>query len=110
MNAAPIKRTLSVTGLLLIGAAGGIGGTKLLAPHVPAITECKLAPLPAAWPQGQPHQAELALDQALWMRPLPELAGYRTPIRGLWLCGQAMHPAVPGIAGYNCARAILRGE
>ena len=43
------------------------------------------------------------------MRPLPELAGYRTPIGGLWLCGQAMHPAVPGVAGYNCARAILRG-
>ena len=63
---------------------------------------------PAAWSEGQPHQAELALDQALWMRPLPELAGYRTPIKGLWLCGQAMHPAVAGIAGYNCAREIGR--
>lgn len=60
------------------------------------------------WPQGQPLHAELALDQALWMRPLPELAGYRTPIDRLWLCGPAMHPGVPGIAGYNCAREILR--
>jgi beta-carotene ketolase (CrtO type) len=42
------------------------------------------------------------------MRPLPELAGYRTPIKGLWLGGQAMHPAVPGLAGYNCARQLLR--
>jgi phytoene dehydrogenase-like protein len=62
------------------------------------------------WPQGQPHHAELSLDQALWMRPLPELAGYATPIRGLWLCGPAMHPGagVAGASGYNCAKALLR--
>jgi phytoene dehydrogenase-like protein len=62
------------------------------------------------WPQGQPYHAELALDQALWMRPLPELAQYATPIEGLWLCGPAMHPGggVSGAAGYNCAHAILR--
>jgi phytoene dehydrogenase-like protein len=60
-------------------------------------------------PSSQPHQVELALDQALWMRPLPQLAHYRTPIAGLWLCGAAMHPggAVAGAAGYNCARAAL---
>jgi len=58
---------------------------------------------------SQPHQVELALDQALWMRPLPELAHYRTPIEGLWLCGAAMHPggAIAGAAGYNAARAAL---
>jgi phytoene dehydrogenase-like protein len=63
------------------------------------------------WPQGQPHHAELSLDQALWMRPLPELARYRTPIEGLWLCGQGMHPGagVAGAAGFNCAHEILRG-
>ena len=57
----------------------------------------------------QPHQAELSLDQALWTRPLPQLAHYRTPIQGLWLCGPAMHPggAIAGAAGYNCARAAL---
>jgi phytoene dehydrogenase-like protein len=62
------------------------------------------------WPEGQPHYAELALDQALWMRPAPELAGYRTPINGLWLCGPAMHPGagVAGAAGYHCAREILK--
>ncbi|HYG54429.1 MAG TPA: hypothetical protein VD965_03940 [Burkholderiales bacterium] len=55
-------------------------------------------------------EAELALDQALWMRPLPELAGYRTPIEGLWLCGESMHPGpgIAGAAGYNCAREILK--
>jgi phytoene dehydrogenase-like protein len=62
------------------------------------------------WPQGQPYHAELALDQALWMRPLPELARYETPIPGLWLCGPATHPGggIAGAAGYNCAHAILR--
>ena len=62
------------------------------------------------WPEGQPYHAELALDQALWMRPLPELARYRTPIQGLWLCGPATHPGggIAGAAGYNCAQAILR--
>jgi phytoene dehydrogenase-like protein len=61
------------------------------------------------WPEGQPHHAELSLDQALWMRPLPELARYRTPIEGLWLCGPAMHPGagIAGAAGLNCAHAIL---
>jgi phytoene dehydrogenase-like protein len=61
------------------------------------------------WPEGQPHHAELSLDQALWMRPLPELAHYRTPIEGLWLCGPAMHPGagIAGASGLNCARAIL---
>lgn len=62
------------------------------------------------WPEGQAHHAELALDQVLWMRPLPELARYRTPIEGLWLCGPAMHPGagIAGAAGFNCAREILR--
>jgi len=61
------------------------------------------------WPEGQPHHAELSLDQALWMRPLPELAHYRTPIEGLWLCGPGMHPGagIVGAAGLNCAHAIL---
>jgi phytoene dehydrogenase-like protein len=62
------------------------------------------------WPEGQPHHAELALDQALWMRPVPELARYRTPISGLWLCGPGMHPGagVAGAAGYHCAQEILK--
>jgi phytoene dehydrogenase-like protein len=62
------------------------------------------------WPGGQAYHAELALDQALWMRPLPELAQYRTPIEGLWLCGPGTHPGggIPGASGYNCAREILK--
>lgn len=88
---------------------------KLLQPHLPPIRSSAVqSPVDLertyGWPQGQPHHAELSLDQALWMRPLPELSGYASPVRGLWLCGPAMHPGagVIGAAGYNCARAILR--
>jgi phytoene dehydrogenase-like protein len=43
------------------------------------------------------------------MRPLPQLAHYRAPIDGLWLCGPGTHPGggIAGAAGYNCARAAL---
>jgi len=62
------------------------------------------------WPQGQRHHAELALDQWLWMRPIPELARYRTPIAGLYLCGPAMHPGAwaPGACGFHAARQALK--
>jgi phytoene dehydrogenase-like protein len=61
------------------------------------------------FPQGQAYHAELALDQVLWMRPLPELAQYRTPLPGLYLCGPAMHPGagIAGAAGANAASVIL---
>jgi phytoene dehydrogenase-like protein len=99
------------------GADGDIAGVaaKLLERHMPPIKRATVrsaVELERAygWPEGQPHHAELALDQGLWMRPLPELAGYRSPIEGLWLCGPAMHPGagVAGASGYNCAKALLR--
>jgi phytoene dehydrogenase-like protein len=62
------------------------------------------------FPQGHAYHAELALDQVLWMRPLPQLAQYRTPVPGLYLCGPAMHPGAgtAGAAGANAASVILR--
>jgi phytoene dehydrogenase-like protein len=62
------------------------------------------------WPEGQMHHAEPALDQWLWMRPTPELARYRTPIGGLYLCGPGMHPGawMPGASGYHAARNALQ--
>jgi len=64
----------------------------------------------AGCPEGQPLHAELSLDQFLWMRPVPALARYRTPVAGLYLCGPAMHPGggIIGAAGANAAREILR--
>ncbi len=88
----------------------------MLSPHLPAVLErTVLSPrdLEEAyrWPGGQAHHAELALDQVLWMRPIPALARYATPIEGLYLCGPAMHPGggIAGAAGANAARVIRRG-
>jgi len=100
-------------------AALGDRVVELLAPHVAGgsaavVERSVLTPrdLEAVegWPQGQAHHAELALDQALWMRPVPALARYRTPVRGLYLCGPAMHPGagVAGAAGANAVAEILR--
>lgn len=90
------------------GAQGEISA-KHLAPYLPPIKRTTLH-MAAGLPEGQPHHAELSLDQALWMRPLPELSGYRTPIKGLWMCGPAMHPGggIAGASGYNCGKALLR--
>lgn len=64
------------------------------------------------WSEGQAYDAELALDQALWMRPVPALAHYRTSVEGLYLCGPAMHPGggIAGAAGANAAGEILRAR
>ena len=45
-------------------------------------------------------------------RPLAGLGGYRTPIRGLYLCGAGTHPGggVMGACGRNSAMTILRDD
>jgi phytoene dehydrogenase-like protein len=50
------------------------------------------------------------LDQQLIFRPAPELARYRTPLRGLYVAGASIHPggAVHGMSGRGAARALLR--
>jgi phytoene dehydrogenase-like protein len=59
---------------------------------------------------GQIFHGELALDQLFTMRPLLGWARYRTPIRGLYLCGAGTHPGygVSGLSGMNAAREILK--
>ena len=59
-------------------------------------------------PEGNPYHGELALDQALFMRPVPSCSRYRTPVPGLWLCGSGAHPGggIPGRAGANAAKQI----
>jgi len=88
---------------------------EMLSPHLPTVVERTVLAPPDleeahGWPEGQAHHAELALDQLLWMRPVPALARYATPIEGLYLCGPSMHPGggVAGAAGANAARVILR--
>ncbi len=59
---------------------------------------------------GNIMHGELTLDQMFFMRPVPGYADYRTPIRGLYLCGSGAHPGggVMGAPGYNAAREILK--
>jgi len=59
---------------------------------------------------GNIFQGELSLDQLLFTRPAPGYAQYRSPIRGLYLCGSSAHPGggVMGAPGANAAREILR--
>ena len=59
---------------------------------------------------GNIFHGELSLDQMFVMRPVAGWARYRTPIRGLFLCGSGAHPGggVMGAPGYNAAREILK--
>jgi phytoene dehydrogenase-like protein len=59
---------------------------------------------------GHPFHGELSLDQLFTMRPQLGWARYRTPIRGLYLCGNGTHPGngVTGASGANAAREILK--
>jgi len=58
---------------------------------------------------GNVMHIEMAFDQMFMFRPLPELAHYRTPVRGLYLTGASTHPGggVFGASGYNTARVVL---
>jgi phytoene dehydrogenase-like protein len=59
---------------------------------------------------GNIMQGAMSLSSLAFMRPLPGYANYRTPIKGLYLCGAATHPGggVMGACGYNAAREILK--
>jgi phytoene dehydrogenase-like protein len=59
---------------------------------------------------GHPYHGELALDQLFAMRPQLGWARYRTPVRGLYLCGSGTHPGngLTGVSGANAAREILK--
>jgi phytoene dehydrogenase-like protein len=59
---------------------------------------------------GNIFQGAMNLGQLFFLRPVAGYAKYRTPIRGLYLCGAAAHPGggVMGACGYNAAREMLR--
>jgi phytoene dehydrogenase-like protein len=60
--------------------------------------------------RGNVMHVEMGLDSMFAFRPLPELAGYRTPVRGLYLTGASTHPGggVFGASGRTAARVVLR--
>ena len=59
--------------------------------------------------RGNVMHVEMALDSMFAWRPLPELAGYRGPVPGLYLTGASMHPGggVFGASGRSAARVLL---
>ena len=96
------KTVLDTVDSFAPGFSGEILASKLLvAPDIEQIV---------ALPQGHIFQGELSTDQLFFQRPTPHWADYRTPIKGLYLCGASTHPGggVSGLPGYNSAREILK--
>jgi phytoene dehydrogenase-like protein len=85
------------------------------APNVPGAVEHRqiLSPLDLErtfrLTGGNIMQGAMHLHQLFFLRPVAGYADYRTPIRGLYLCGAAAHPGggVMGACGRNAAREIL---
>jgi phytoene dehydrogenase-like protein len=86
--------------------------------HIPGFTACvrdEVALGPAELEaqfgirEGAVSQGEMMLDQILFMRPVPGLARYATPIRGYFLCGAGTHPGmgITGASGLMASRAAL---
>jgi phytoene dehydrogenase-like protein len=63
-------------------------------------------------PEGAAGHGEMGLDQILFMRPVPGLARYATPVDGLYLAGAGSHPGpgIPAGAGWLAARQALRSR
>jgi phytoene dehydrogenase-like protein len=59
---------------------------------------------------GDIMHGRLELDQLFAARPVLGHGHYRTPLRGLYMCGSGTHPGggVTGAPGHNAAREILR--
>ncbi|XP_061693442.1 pyridine nucleotide-disulfide oxidoreductase domain-containing protein 2 [Syngnathoides biaculeatus] len=58
---------------------------------------------------GNIFHGSMSLDQLYLARPLPSLSDYRTPIKGLYLCGSGSHPGggVMGSNGWNAALTAM---
>lgn len=58
---------------------------------------------------GNIFHGSMMLDQLFGARPLQELANYRTPLPGYYLCGSGTHPGggVMGANGHNAAQVAL---
>jgi phytoene dehydrogenase-like protein len=86
------------------------------APNLPELILHRQVLTPLDWEQsygmteGGIYHGQMALDQMLFMRPIPGYGQYRLPVEDLYLCGAGAHPGggVTGAPGYNAAREILR--
>ena len=59
---------------------------------------------------GNIFHGDMTIDQLFFMRPVAGWASYRTPLKGLYMCGSGTHPGggVMGAPGYNAAREVLK--
>lgn len=62
--------------------------------------------------KGNYYHIDMTLDQMIFLRPLPEIANYTTPIKGLYLTGAGTHPggSISGMPGRNCAKVFLKNQ
>jgi phytoene dehydrogenase-like protein len=61
---------------------------------------------------GNIFQGETTPDQLFSLRPIPGYGDYRTPVKGLYLCGSGTHPGggVMAVPARNAARVVLRDQ
>jgi beta-carotene ketolase (CrtO type) len=62
--------------------------------------------------KGNYYHLDMTLEQMVFLRPLPEIANYKTPIQGLYLTGAGTHPggAISGMPGRNCANVFIQQQ
>jgi len=62
--------------------------------------------------KGNYYHMDMTLEQMVFLRPLPEIANYKTPLEGLYLTGAGTHPggSISGMPGRNCARVFLQAQ
>ncbi|WVZ91415.1 hypothetical protein U9M48_037591 [Paspalum notatum var. saurae] len=60
---------------------------------------------------GNIFHGAMGLDSLFLMRPVKGWSDYRTPVKGLYLCGSGAHPGggVMGAPGRNAAAVVLEG-
>ncbi|ONK74506.1 uncharacterized protein A4U43_C03F7070 [Asparagus officinalis] len=59
---------------------------------------------------GNIFHGAMSLDSLFLMRPVKGWSGYRTPLKGLYLCGSGAHPGggVMGAPGRNAASVVIQ--
>lgn len=60
--------------------------------------------------EGDLNHGQLLLDQMFFMRPMPGWSTHKTPVDGLYLCGNGVHGGggISGASGRNAAAAVLK--
>jgi phytoene dehydrogenase-like protein len=59
---------------------------------------------------GSISHGDMSPDQMFSFRPIPGYGDYRSPVKGLYLCGAGTHPGggVMGVSGRNCATVVAK--